>query len=526
MENHKTPQALLEEITRACEGKNYIFRGETSLYETPVSSTIYRKYGVEEENNLFNSHYQPVHIEEEIVGRAKEAQFTPQTTNAEVLTELRHFGADTTLIDFSRNLLIALFFACNGEHDKDGRVYALNTSGIPRLKEIDYNNRKSNLDIALLNPIRTPLSQARTQAQSSVFVHAPQGRVVKDDGLLCFPVRKLLRAECLEYLRQFHAISVDTIYNDLIGFIANERNFDSAQHFFYSGNAKAELGQCKEAIKDYNNAIKLNPDAAATWINRGNAKTRLDHHEDAIKDYNQAIELNPNYPYAWSNRGVAKHYLSQHEEAIKDYNKAIELNPNDPDAWNNRGNAKRGLGQYEKAIKDYNKAIELNPSDPNAWNSRGVVKAERGQHREAIKDFDQAIELNPKDPSAWYNQGLAKAKRGQHREAIKDFDQAIELNPKDPSAWYNQGLAKAKLGQHEEAIKDFNKAIELNPSDPSAWGNRGKANSVIGETEAARIDLQEALRLAREQGEDLLARNAKQLLRELGEDPGPDSPAA
>ena len=53
MENHKTPQALLEEITRTCEGKNYIFRGETSLYKTPVSSTIYRKYGVEEEKKPF-----------------------------------------------------------------------------------------------------------------------------------------------------------------------------------------------------------------------------------------------------------------------------------------------------------------------------------------------------------------------------------------------------------------------------------------------------------------------------------------
>ena len=80
--------------------------------------------------NPFNSHYQPVHIEEEIVERAKKARFTPQTANAEVLTELRHFGADTTLIDFSRNLLIALFFACNGEHDKanTSRPVVMNTS--------------------------------------------------------------------------------------------------------------------------------------------------------------------------------------------------------------------------------------------------------------------------------------------------------------------------------------------------------------------------------------------------------------
>ena len=560
MENPETPLALLEEITRTCKGKNYIFRGETSLYKTPVSSTIYRKYGVETEGNLFKSRYQPVHIEEEIVERAKKAQFTPQTTNAEVLTELRHFGADTTLIDFSRNLLIALFFACNGEHDKDGRVYALDTSGVPRLKEIDYNNRKSNLDIALLNPIHTHLSQARTQAQSSVFVHAPRGKVVKDDGLLCFCVPRLLRVECLEHLRRFHDISADTIYNDLIGFIDNERNFDSAQHSFYSGNdnaeradyqaaiedfsqaielnpsdpsawrnrgnAKAKLSQHWNALQDYNKAIELNPNDPDTWSKRGNAKAKLSQHEEAIKDYNKAIELNPNHPYAWYNRGIAKDDLDQHEEAIKDYNKAIELNPNDPDTWNNRGNSKTKLGQYEEAIKDYNKAIELNPNDPDTWYNLGIAKDDLDQHEEAIKDYNKAIELNPNDPYAWGNRGVAKHNLSQHMKAIKDYNQAIELNPNYPYAWYNRGVAKARLGQHEEAIKDYSKAIELNPNDPDAWINRGKANRAIGKIEEACTDLQEVLRLAREQGEDLLVRTAKQLLRELGEDPDPDSPAA
>ena len=560
MENHKTPQALLEEITRACGGGNYIFRGETSPYKTPVSSTLYRKYGVEKERNLFNSHYQPVHIEEEIVELAKGAQFTPQTTNAEVLTELRQFGDYTTLIDFSHSLFVALFFACNGEHDKDGRVYALNTSGVPRLKEIDYNNRKSNLDIALLNPIRTPLSQARTLAQSSVLVHAPRGKVAKDDRLLCFCVPRLLKLECLKHLKRFHTISADTIYSDLIGFIANERNFDSAQHSFYSGNAnieraeypaaikdfdqaielnpdyqnawynrgkvKARLGQHKEAIKDYNQAIELNPNDPDVWINRGNAKDDLRQYEEAIKDYNQAIELNPNDPYAWNNRGVAKAELGQHKEAIKDFDQAIKLNPDYQNAWNNRGVAKAELGQHKEAIKDFDQAIKLNPNDPYAWNNRGNAKAELGQHKEAIKDYNKAIKLNPNDPYAWNNRGNAKDDLRQYKEAIKDYNKAIELNPNDPYAWNNRGAAKHNLRQHEEAIKDFDQAIALNPSDPSAWGNRGAANIAIGKIEEACTDLQEVLRLAREQGEDLLVRNAKLLLRELGEDPGPDSPAA
>ena len=495
MENHKTPQALLEEITRTCGGGNYIFRGETSLYKLPVSSTIYRKYGVGKGRNLFNSHYQPVHIEEERVERAKKAQFTHKTANAEALTVLRHFGADTTLIDFSHDLFIALFFACNDEHDKDGCVYALDTSSVQTLEDIDYEKRKNNLDIALLNPIRTSLSQARTQAQSSVFVHAPRGKVVKGDGLLCFYVPRLLKLECLKYLKRFHAISADTIYNDLIGFIDNERNFDSTQHFIYSGNANVERADYQAAIEDFSQATELNPNDPDGWYGRGNAKRGLRQYEEAIKDYNKAIELNPNDPDAWINRGIAKDNLGQHKEAIKDYNKAIELNSNDPDTWNNLGIAKNNLGQHEEAIKDYNKAIELNHNDPYAWYNRGNAKAKLCQYKEAIKDYNKAIELNPDHQIAWINRGNAKDNLGQHKEAIKDYNKAIELNPNDPYAWYNRGNAKARLDQHEEAIKDYNKAIELNPDYQNAWNNRGKAKAELSQHKEAIKDLGKASEL-------------------------------
>ena len=56
-----------------------------------------------------------------------------------------------------------------------------------------------------------------------------------------------------------------------------------------------------------------------------------------IKDYNQAIELNPQNEKAYNNRGIAKVSLKEYEEAEKDYNQAIELNPQDAEAYNNRG---------------------------------------------------------------------------------------------------------------------------------------------------------------------------------------------
>ena len=62
----------------------------------------------------------------------------------------------------------------------------------------------------------------------------------------------------------------------------------------------------KEAIRLYDQAIKLNPTVAQLYFNRGVTKSNSFDFEAAIKDYDQAINMNPNYMEAYGNRGNAK----------------------------------------------------------------------------------------------------------------------------------------------------------------------------------------------------------------------------
>ena len=62
-----------------------------------------------------------------------------------------------------------------------------------------------------------------------------------------------------------------------------------------------------DAVADYDEAIRLQPDSAAAYYNRGLAKDALKRYDDAIADYDEAIRLQPDAtPAAYYNRGAAK----------------------------------------------------------------------------------------------------------------------------------------------------------------------------------------------------------------------------
>ncbi len=140
------------------------------------------------------------------------------------------------------------------------------------------------------------------------------------------------------------------------------------------GATKFKQQRYEEAIEDFDEAIKLNPNDAGSYSNRGNAKLASQRHKEAIKDYDMAIALDPNSAVAYYNRGFAKEKLGRYEGAIKDYDEAIKFDPKDAMAYYNRGNAKMELGKYEEAIKDYDEAIRINPKFAKAHNSRKVAE--------------------------------------------------------------------------------------------------------------------------------------------------------
>jgi tetratricopeptide (TPR) repeat protein len=81
----------------------------------------------------------------------------------------------------------------------------------------------------------------------------------------------------------------------------------------------------KEAIRAYNEAVRLDPRNARIYNRRGDAYRRLGRYHQALLDYNQAIRLAPQLAESYAGRAFADTLLSKDKEAQQDVARAIEL---------------------------------------------------------------------------------------------------------------------------------------------------------------------------------------------------------
>ena len=317
---------IINEIKSKSADGNYIYRGEPKRYPK-VSSSLYREYAEidigtfdlrEAQREMLK--FARKHIGESPVGPLEDfgdivdrkdywrnrrnlpgetpesiiSEAIAETAEREILTELQHYGGKTNLIDFTTDYFIALYFACSGKPKKVGRVLLL--------------EKNEKIEAMIIRP-RNP--RHRVVAQKSVFLDPPQGYIeISERNMVFIPTD--LKQPLLEYLRKFHDISTQSIYNDIHGFIRYQSIHQNAYVQFYMGltlqDRAYKVGLLEEsrlnyekAIEHYNNAIDHNPDLKEAYYNRGECWLHLQKWEKAADDLTTAQKMGINIVNAFHN---------------------------------------------------------------------------------------------------------------------------------------------------------------------------------------------------------------------------------
>ncbi len=186
---------FVENLLVKAASDDYVFRGEPAHYER-VSSGLYRK--LDSADTPFVDRI--AEVEYAIVEALKSYANLSGRSDDAALSELQHYGGKTNLIDFSRDCMVALFFACDLPGNRNGRVICL---------------KQASVEYEILTPAE---NHSRVIAQKSVFVKSLTGIIVPDDeDVVSVPGE--LKFHLREYLEQAHGISHSSIYTDVVGFV-------------------------------------------------------------------------------------------------------------------------------------------------------------------------------------------------------------------------------------------------------------------------------------------------------------------
>ena len=119
----------------------------------------------------------------------------------------------------------------------------------------------------------------------------------------------------------------------------------------------------KEAIKNYENIIKIDPSIVFAYHNLGLVYVEIENIDLAKKNFLLAIKINPLFIYSYINLGILFQNEGQKEKAIECFEKIIEIDPKNISGYNNLGLVYASLGKYKKALNNYLKTLSIDRSN-------------------------------------------------------------------------------------------------------------------------------------------------------------------
>jgi tetratricopeptide (TPR) repeat protein len=218
----------------------------------------------------------------------------------------------------------------------------------------------------------------------------------------------------------------------------------SAEAAYGLGSAYLNLQRTAEARENFERAIKLSasyPDTLANaWNNLGLLDTQEGHAGEAVRCFQEAVRLSPDHLIALNNLGNAYRLLKNWDEARRAFEHALEVNPADAEA-------NYGLGmvfaQADDAVRAYEylqRALKSRPAYPEALNNLGILYLRTQRRDEAVASFQECIRVAPAFDQSYLNLARVYSIEGASDKARYILIELLKQHP-------DHAQAKSMLAQ-------------------------------------------------------------------------------
>ncbi len=159
----------------------------------------------------------------------------------------------------------------------------------------------------------------------------------------------------------------------------------------------------KQAIEEFEKAIKVFPEDLSIYKYLGLTYYKLNEKQKALDTFNQAINISPND--TGTLLGLAKIYVKEHnfEMAESLLTKVISIKPDLGAAIIELANTKYLQKDFANAIRFYNNALKVDPGSIEVYNKLAGIYLKKNQKAEAIVCWKKVLEIDANNQLAKRN---------------------------------------------------------------------------------------------------------------------------
>jgi tetratricopeptide (TPR) repeat protein len=181
----------------------------------------------------------------------------------------------------------------------------------------------------------------------------------------------------------------------------------SAEACYGMGSAYLNQQKTAEARASFERATKLHasyPDTLANaWNNIGLLATQEGHTDEAIRCFQEAVRLSPDHLIALNNLGNAYRQEKSWDEARKIFERTLEVSPDDPEANYGLGMVFAQADDTAHAYEYLQRALKSRPAYPEALNNLGILYLRTQRRDEAVASFETCIRVAPAFDQSYLN---------------------------------------------------------------------------------------------------------------------------
>jgi tetratricopeptide (TPR) repeat protein len=155
------------------------------------------------------------------------------------------------------------------------------------------------------------------------------------------------------------------------------------------------------------------------WNNLGIGYLDQLQYADALKAFQEALKLRPDYPDGWINIALTNLEWEKYSEAREPLQKALQLSPENARALYYMGLVERRSGNCDAEVNDFQQVVAQYPDGRDARRELGISYYQTHRYPEARTQFEALQRIDPDDLAAHYNLAVIYRRLGMKDKAAQ-----------------------------------------------------------------------------------------------------------